>query len=255
MLKCNVLERALLSVRWRLPLEVFLCPPHHSNTWVTLENTEIAAVQGGNLRYLHSLPLPWTNVQACELFQKRLIPLLGVESFWWEQRDPLISDLHRSEQIKARQFLHVPSKGPYRNKEVSWTRKAGKKGEKGAKIQVTCAACTGLCFSLPWGFHHGKTTVSGWNSTTMVVQKKSPEPFAHWCPQQTVYHTHPCVQAISPKREMWLLSECCLYTQLMPDNLLLCFLFLLLFLFLLFLLFLLSSLPFYISFLHSIFNY
>lgn len=43
----------------------------------------------------------------------------------------------------------------------------------------------------------------------------------------------------------------------MPDNLLLCFLFLLLllFLFLLFLLFLLSSLPFYISFLHSIFNY
>lgn len=43
----------------------------------------------------------------------------------------------------------------------------------------------------------------------------------------------------------------------MPDNLLLCFLFLLLllFLFLLFLIFVLSSLPFYFSFLHSIFNY
>lgn len=78
------------------------------------ENREISVARGGNPRHLHSLQVPFT-IKKCSgmwIISEETHSLVGVESFWWEQRDPLISNLHRSAQIKARQCLRVPSKGP-----------------------------------------------------------------------------------------------------------------------------------------------
>lgn len=111
-LKCNVLERALLSAWWGPPLEASLCP-NHCSTWVTLENTEIPVAQGGNLRDLHSLLVPFTikRYLGTWIISEKAHSLAGVERIGWKQRDPLISDLHNLHGARPVNACLSPARG------------------------------------------------------------------------------------------------------------------------------------------------
>lgn len=209
-LKCNVLERALLSAWWGPPLEASLCP-NHCSTWVTLENTEIPVAQGGNLRDLHSLLVPFTikRYLGMWIILEKAHSFAGVERIGWKQRDPLISDLHNLHRARAVNACLSPARGltgiSRSLGQERWTERERTEQNKSHNIYWALLLSTKLS---PW-----QSYISCWSWTSVAVQDQARIPsdcFTSWYPRQKMYHQSMNPTSISKKRSVvtiWVLFK------------------------------------------------